>query len=116
MFQSRERDSQDQPENQTEKPAERKRVGYEHWMELRRNYTQGFKPYNSKFDASIEYKKNQSLKGVEQGHFDTLYDSIVNGRTFQKPVSLSFVMLVILHGWRKGLDRRELTGRRNGSA
>ena len=82
-------------------------IGLSDWERKRREFTQGHKPYNSKSNAAIEYKSNPLLCDVEQGHFDTIYESIVSGKKFLKPMPLSFVMLVIVHGWRKeGLVRR----------
>ena len=76
-------------------------VGLSHWLKTRRNFTLHHKPYNSKANAALLYKNHPSLADVEIGHFDTVYHSLVTGRKFQQPMPLSFVMLVILHGWRK---------------
>ena len=81
-------------------------IGFEHWQKVRGDWTQNHTRYDSKFNAELEYKKNDDLMDVEKGHFDTIYHSLVTGRKFQKPMPLSFVMLVIIHGWRReGLVR-----------
>lgn len=77
------------------------KFGLNHWLKTRSNFTLNHKPYNSKFNSEFEYKNHPSLKDVEPGHFDTVYHSLVTGRKFQQPMPLSFVMMVILHGWRK---------------
>ena len=76
-------------------------VGLSHWLKTRRNFTLDHKPYNPKANAEFEYKKHAILADVEPGHFDTIYHSLITGRKFQHPMPLSFVMLVIIHGWRK---------------
>jgi hypothetical protein len=78
-----------------------KLIGLDHWNAVRAQFTQNHKSYNPHFDAAVSYKDNPLLSDVEPGHFDTIYQSMVTGRRFQNNVPLSFVMLVIRHGWRK---------------
>lgn len=78
-------------------------VGLAHWQKVREDWTRGHKPYDAKYDAFKEYKsKHAMLQDVEPGHFDTIYTTLIaSGRKLLNPLPLSFVMLVILHGWRR---------------
>lgn len=76
-------------------------IGEPHWHRIRSSWTQNHTPYSPKFIAEISYRKHAALRDVQPGHFDTIYSSLVAGRKFQKGMPLSFVMLVIVHGWRR---------------
>ncbi|KAI8614247.1 hypothetical protein BC830DRAFT_1128455 [Chytriomyces sp. MP71] len=76
--------------------------GLAHWERSRQQWTQGHKPYNPDADCFRDYKRNPDLEKIDvHAHFNGIYDSVVLGRRFAKPVPLNFITAVLIHGWKR---------------
>ncbi|KAJ3402061.1 hypothetical protein CcCBS67573_g05175 [Chytriomyces confervae] len=75
--------------------------GLPHWEDARRTWTRGHKPYDPNADCYKDYKRHTAVEKVDPVHFNGVYDSIVNGRRFSKPVPLNFITAVLIHGWKR---------------
>jgi hypothetical protein len=51
--------------------------------------------------VNIDYDRYPDLKDVQYDHLDSIYDSILQGRRFLKPMPLGFITQVLVHGWRR---------------
>jgi hypothetical protein len=71
-------------------------IGLSHWEQRRAQWTRGHKPYDPETSASESYQSNPALKEVEPCHFDAIYQSLVDGRRFAKPVPLSFITTILV--------------------
>ncbi|KAI8811502.1 hypothetical protein BJ742DRAFT_769422 [Cladochytrium replicatum] len=79
---------------------DRTNIGYLHWLSQREKWTEGHTPYDP-YTTQPSYKSNPALAQVDETHFDAIYDGLVNGRRFAKPVPLAFVSTVLVHGWKR---------------
>ncbi|KAJ3275644.1 hypothetical protein HDV01_007647 [Terramyces sp. JEL0728] len=80
---------------------DRKEVGLSHWEEQRKEFTKNNIPYSPNKSSMDAYKENPLLQDVEECHFDAIYELMVSGRKFIKHVPLSFVIVIMVHGWKK---------------
>jgi hypothetical protein len=76
-------------------------IGIEHWDAQRAIRTANHIPYDPNPKKKPQYGDNSILNEVEDAHLDQIYESMCSGRKFLSNVPLSFVMRVLLHGWRK---------------
>ncbi|KAI9347361.1 hypothetical protein BDR26DRAFT_75419 [Obelidium mucronatum] len=75
--------------------------GLDHWTATRTQWTQGHKPYDTLADCCKDYKRHESVSNVESAQFEGVYNNLVNGRRFARPVPLTFITAVLIHGWKK---------------
>ncbi|KAJ3216514.1 hypothetical protein HDU67_009381 [Dinochytrium kinnereticum] len=76
-------------------------IGVEHWEQRRRQWTQSHRPYDPDGKAGESFRNHAALKEVEPVHYDAIYQSLVAGRRFAKPVPLDFITTILIHGWKK---------------
>ncbi|KAJ3286460.1 hypothetical protein HDU79_006463 [Rhizoclosmatium sp. JEL0117] len=75
--------------------------GLSHWESTRREWTKGHAPYSETGDCQRDYKAHPSVSKVHPSQFNDVYENLVNGRRFQKPVPLTFITAVLISGWKK---------------
>ncbi|KAI8846106.1 hypothetical protein BC829DRAFT_445595 [Chytridium lagenaria] len=85
-------------------------IGLENWEHRRRQWTQNHRPYNPESRAGEGFRDHAALREVEPVHYDAIYQSLVLGRRFAKPVPLDFITTVLV-GSTVGKGRAVANGR-----
>jgi hypothetical protein len=73
-------------------------IGLSNWNATRARWTSGHAPYNPNADASADFRQVPGLAEVEECHYDAIYNSLVSGRRFVKPVPLNFITTILVSG------------------
>ncbi|KAI8929460.1 hypothetical protein BC831DRAFT_443700 [Entophlyctis helioformis] len=76
-------------------------IGLTHWEQQRAQWAAGHRPYNAGLASAEAFKSHPNLFDVDDSHYTAIYTSLVNGRRFSKTVPLSFVITILIHGWRQ---------------
>ncbi|KAJ1342043.1 hypothetical protein BSLG_003360 [Batrachochytrium salamandrivorans] len=71
-------------------------IGSLNWENQRQAWRRQHIPYDSSRVASKAFKNNASLREVDESHYDSIYESLLNGRRFSKGVPLSFVISILV--------------------
>ncbi|OAJ45044.1 hypothetical protein BDEG_28212 [Batrachochytrium dendrobatidis JEL423] len=75
-------------------------IGYLNWQMRRDAWRKQHTPYDPTRPVSTNYKNNTTLQEVESTHHASIYESMISGRKFSKAVPVSFVIIILIHGWR----------------
>ena len=78
------------------KKKQNKDIGYNHWIQVRQEWTRGQKAYDPNENGRESYKSHPLLADVQPSHFDTIYTSLVEGKRFVERVPLSFVITTLV--------------------
>ena len=62
-----------------------------HWESVRSKWTINHTPYTESTNPEHPYPIDQ---------YDSIYSSLVAGKTLKKPLQLSFVVEILIHGWK----------------
>jgi hypothetical protein len=71
-------------------------IGLDHYIQQRKEFTKTHKKYTTE-----PLPLPLDLSTIENDQFDTIHESLLQGRKFLKPTPLSFVFKVLIFGWKK---------------
>jgi hypothetical protein len=80
-------------------PNQNNQIGYSHWLKIRNEFTKNHKKYNPNQIPSLE--EYPELNQVTSEHMETVYKGLISGRRFLSKAPLSFIIKVLIYGWKK---------------